>query len=160
VRDVPNLAFVVHKHRATRLHYDFCLQWKGVLLSWALPKGPSLDSSLKRLAVPVEDHPLDYADFEGIIPEGEYGAGTIMLWDKGAWVPEVPDVDARLTGGDLRFTLRGTKLKGSWALVRTRGNFAPDSKQPAWLLIKHRDSFALVTTLLELSPARWSQTGS
>jgi bifunctional non-homologous end joining protein LigD len=145
------LLYVVQKHRATRLHYDFRLEWNGVLLSWALPKGPSLDPSVKRLAVPVHDHPIEYANFEGIVPEGEYGAGTVMIWDRGTWAPENPDVDASLRNGDLKFTLRGTKLKGSWALVRTRGAFSHASGKPAWLLIKHRDPFAskVAITLME-----------
>jgi bifunctional non-homologous end joining protein LigD len=136
------LAFVVHKHRATSLHYDFRLEWHGVLLSWAIPKGPSLDPSVKRLAMPVEDHPLEYGDFEGVIPEGEYGGGTVMVWDRGTWTPDAADVDAGLQKGDLKFTLQGKKLKGSWVLVRTKGGFPPSSGRPAWLLIKHRDEFA------------------
>jgi bifunctional non-homologous end joining protein LigD len=133
------LAYVVQKHRATALHYDFRLEWKGVLLSWAVPKGPSLDPSVKRLAMQTEDHPLAYATFEGIIPEGEYGGGTVMVWDRGTWTPEVPDVDAALRKGELKFALRGKKLGGSWVLVRTRGG---PSGKTAWLLIKHRDAFA------------------
>lgn len=118
----------------------------------ALPKGPSLDPSLKRLAVPVEDHPLDYADFEGIIPEGEYGGTTIMVWDKGTWAPENPDVDASLRNGDLKFTLRGAKLKGSWALVRARGPLRRTSGKPPWFLIKHRDAFASSKGITETQP--------
>jgi len=110
-----------------------------VLLSWAVPKGPSLDPSVKRLAMQVEDHPREYADFEGIIPESEYGGGTVMVWDRGTWTPEVADVDAALRKGELKFALDGKKLCGSWVLVRTRGG---PSGKPAWLLIKHRDRFA------------------
>jgi bifunctional non-homologous end joining protein LigD len=134
------LRFVVQKHRATQLHYDFRLEWKGVLLSWAVPKGPSLDPTVKRLAMQVEDHPLEYTGFEGIIPEGEYGGGTVMVWDRGTWVPESPDVDAALHKGELKFTLEGKKLRGSWVLVRTRRY--GQSGKAAWLLIKHRDAFA------------------
>jgi bifunctional non-homologous end joining protein LigD len=136
-----NLLYVIQKHQASHLHYDFRLEWRGVLLSWAVPKGPSLDPSVKRLATQVEDHPLDYGAFEGIIPEGEYGGGTVMLWDRGAWTPEVPDVDAALREGNLKFSLAGKKLRGSWVLVRTKSGFG-GSKRPGWLLIKHRDRFA------------------
>jgi bifunctional non-homologous end joining protein LigD len=132
--------FVVQKHRATQLHYDFRLEHNGTLLSWAVPKGPSLDPSVKRLAMQVEDHPLEYAQFEGTIPKGEYGGGTVMVWDIGTWTPEQPDADAALKKGDLKFTLHGKKLRGSWVLVRTRG-FGSSSK-PSWLLIKHRDKYA------------------
>jgi len=132
--------YVVQKHRATQLHYDFRLEWAGALLSWAVPKGPSLDPSVKRLAMQVEDHPIDYADFEGVIPADEYGGGTVMVWDIGTWEPEIPDVDEALRKGDLKFQLFGKKLQGSWVLVRTRG-FGSKSK-PSWLLIKHRDAYA------------------
>jgi len=135
------LIYGVQKHRASHLHYDFRLEWNGALLSWAVPKGPSLDPAVKRLAMQVEDHPIEYANFEGVIPEGEYGAGTVMVWDNGTWEPESPDVDAALQKGDLKFTLQGSKLKGSWVLVRTRG-FGGSSGRSSWLLIKHRDSFA------------------
>src|SRR6478752_1315760 len=114
------LFFCVQKHLASHLHYDFRLEYNGVLLSWAVPKGPSLNPRDKRLAMQVEDHPYDYGEFEGVIPEG-YGAGIVMLWDEGTWTPEVDDVDAALKKGDLKFTLEGYKLKGSWVLVRTRG---------------------------------------
>ncbi|MGA7992543.1 MAG: non-homologous end-joining DNA ligase [Thermoanaerobaculia bacterium] len=144
------LAYVVQKHRATALHYDFRLEWNGVLLSWAIPKGPSLDPSVKRMASPTEDHPLDYAGFEGIIPAAEYGGGTVMVWDRGTWTPESPDVDAALQKGDLKFTLHGEKLKGSWVLVRTRG--WGGSSRPSWLLIKHRDDFASEEDVAETRP--------
>jgi bifunctional non-homologous end joining protein LigD len=132
--------FVIQKHRATQLHYDFRLEFAGVLLSWAVPKGPSTDPSVKRLAMQVEDHPLDYASFEGVIPEGEYGGGTVMVWDKGTWTQESEDVEAALKKGDLKFTLHGKKLRGSWVLVRTRGFGSKADK--SWLLIKHRDRSA------------------
>jgi len=135
------LIYVIQKHRASRLHYDFRLEWKGALLSWAVPKGPSTDPTVKRLAMRVEAHPVEYADFEGVIPEGEYGGGTVMVWDKGTWQPENPPVDAALEKGDLKFQLHGKKLKGSWVLVRTRG-FGGTPSDSSWLLIKHRDSFA------------------
>jgi bifunctional non-homologous end joining protein LigD len=134
-----DLSFVVQKHQASHLHYDFRLEWNGVLLSWAIPKGPSLDPSVKRLAMPVEDHPLEYGGFEGVIPEGQYGGGTVMIWDRGIWVPEVPDVDEALRAGQLKFSLYGTKLHGSWALVRTGIGGSSRSK---WLLVKHRDGYA------------------
>jgi bifunctional non-homologous end joining protein LigD len=142
-----HLIYVVQKHRATNLHYDFRLEWHGTLLSWAVPKGPSLDPSVKRLAMQVEDHPIDYANFEGVIPQGEYGGGTVMVWDKGTWEPEVEDVEAALQKGDLKFTLRGKKLKGSWVLVRTRGYGRSSDK--SWLLIKHRDQFASTRDVTE-----------
>jgi bifunctional non-homologous end joining protein LigD len=135
-----SLAYVVQKHRASQLHYDFRLEFGGVLLSWAVPKGPSLDPSVKRLAMQVEDHPLDYATFEGVIPEGGYGGGTVMVWDNGTWTAESKDVEGALKSGDLKFTLHGAKLRGSWGLVRTRGFGGRPDK--SWLLIKHRDRFA------------------
>ena len=143
------LSYVIQKHRATALHYDFRLEWKGVLLSWAVPKGPSLDPSVKRMAMPTEDHPLEYAKFEGIIPEGEYGGGTVMIWDHGSWTPESPDVDAALKKGDLKFSLDGKKLHGSWVLVRIR---AREGGRPPWLLIKHRDEFAGKADIAETEP--------
>ena len=135
------LIYVIQKHMATNLHYDFRLEWDGALLSWAVPKGPSLDPSVKRLAMRTEDHPIEYAGFEGVIPQGGYGAGTVMVWDKGTWAPDDPDVDASLLKGELKFTLRGEKLKGSWVLVRTRG-YGKNPARSAWLLIKHRDPYA------------------
>jgi len=134
------LFFCVQKHLASHLHYDFRLEWEGVLLSWAVPKGPSLDPKIKRLAMHVEDHPFEYGRFEGVIPEG-YGAGLVMLWDEGTWTPE-KDVAAGLAKGDLKFTLDGYKLKGSWALVRTRGYGGDRGEGKSWLLIKHRDEWA------------------
>jgi bifunctional non-homologous end joining protein LigD len=145
------LAYVIQKHQASHLHYDFRLEWNGVLLSWAIPKGPSLDPSVKRLAAAVEDHPVEYGSFEGVIPEGEYGGGTVMLWDYGTWTPEVPDVDAALRKGELKFTLNGKKMKGSWVLVRTKGGFGGSSK-PQWLLIKHRDQYASTDDVLAKKP--------
>jgi bifunctional non-homologous end joining protein LigD len=134
------LVFVIQKHRASQLHYDFRLEFAGVLLSWAVPKGPSLDPSIKRLAMRVEDHPVDYSSFEGVIPEGQYGGGTVMIWDKGTWTAESDDIEAALKKGDLKFNLQGEKLHGSWVLVRTRGFGSKTDK--SWLLIKHRDRFA------------------
>jgi bifunctional non-homologous end joining protein LigD len=135
------LRFVIQKHAATRLHYDFRLEWKGVFRSWAVTRGPSLDPADKRLAVEVEDHPLDYGDFEGTIPKGQYGGGTVMVWDRGYWRPD-GDVDAMLEKGDLKFTLEGEKLLGGWVLVRMRAGRFGDGKRKNWLLIKHRDEYA------------------
>jgi bifunctional non-homologous end joining protein LigD len=152
--------FCVQKHLASHLHYDFRLEHNGVLLSWAVPKGPSLDPKTKRLAMKVEDHPLEYGEFEGVIPEG-YGAGIVMLWDRGTWTPEVDDVDAALKKGDLKLTLNGYKLKGSWVLVRTGGRYpgargggaAPGSGDGrTWLLIKHRDDWSGDLDITEFAP--------
>eukprot|EP01036_Dinobryon_divergens_P051244 gene51244-68596_t len=137
------LSFVVQKHDATRLHYDFRLELDGVLKSWAVTKGPSTNPADKRLAVHVEDHPLDYGTFEGTIPEGEYGGGTVMLWDEGTWEP-IGDPHAGLENGDLKFTLHGKRMKGSWVLVHMKGR---DQKtrnglRENWLLIKHADEYA------------------
>jgi len=145
--------FCVQKHLASHLHYDFRLEHKGVLLSWAVPKGPSLDPKVKRLAMKVEDHPFDYGEFEGVIPEG-YGAGIVMLWDRGTWTPDVDDVDAALKKGDLKFTLNGYKLKGSWVLVRTGGRYAGarGGGDRSWLLIKHRDDWAGDLDITEFAP--------
>jgi bifunctional non-homologous end joining protein LigD len=131
--------FVIQKHAATRLHYDLRLEFNGVFKSWAVTKGPSLDPHDKRLAVEVEDHPLDYGDFEGTIPKGEYGGGTVELWDRGYWESEDPEQGFKK--GDLKFTLEGEKLHGSWVLVRMR-NDRSGGKRTNWLLIKHRDEFA------------------
>src|SRR6476469_10791959 len=131
--------FCVQKHLASHLHYDFRLEHNGVLLSWAVPKGPALDTKVKRLAMMVEDHPIEYGTFEGVIPEG-YGAGIVMLWDVGTWTPQVDDVDAALKKGDRKFTLDGVKLKGSWVLVRTKGSGwgsrSSGGGDRSWLLIK------------------------
>ena len=113
-----SLAFVIQKHDATRLHYDFRLELDGVMKSWAIPKGPSLDPAVKRMAVHVEDHPIEYNTFEGVIPKGEYGGGPVLLWDRGRWIPE-EDPRAGYKKGSLKFRLEGEKLHGSWALVRT-----------------------------------------
>ena len=148
------LFFCVQKHLASHLHYDFRLEYKGVLLSWAVPKGPSLDPKTKRLAMHVEDHPFEYGTFEGVIPSG-YGAGIVMLWDQGTWTPQVDDVDAALKKGDLKFTLDGYKLKGSWVLVRTGGRY-PGARggdgARSWLLIKHRDDWAGDVDITEFAP--------
>jgi bifunctional non-homologous end joining protein LigD len=140
VKEAPALRFVIQKHEASRLHYDFRLELNGTFRSWAVTRGPSLDPAEKRLAVEVEDHPLDYGDFEGTIPKGQYGGGTVMLWDRGYWAPE-GDPDAMLKKGDLKFVLQGDKLHGSWVLVRMRGDKF-GGKRTNWLLIKHRDKYA------------------
>jgi bifunctional non-homologous end joining protein LigD len=145
--------FVVHKHRASHLHYDLRLETGGALRSWAVPKGPSLDPSVKRLAMAVEDHPLEYEAFEGTIPENEYGGGTMMIWDRGTWQPEEDENVARsIARGELKFTLHGEKLRGSWVLVRTggRGHAARDER--SWLLIKHRDDAASDQDVAETQP--------
>lgn len=146
------LVFVVHKHKATSLHYDFRLEIDGVMPSWAIPKGPTLDNTLKRLAMPTTDHPMEYRHFEGVIPEGSYGAGPVMIWDEGYYIPEIElakgirkEITDReegekvmqegLKNGEIKFVLHGKKLKGSFALVKTRGWGPKDS----WLLIKHED---------------------
>lgn len=138
-------SFVIQKHAATRLHYDFRLELDGVLKSWSVPKGPSFDTAVKRLAVAVEDHPIDYGGFEGIIPKGQYGGGTVLLWDRGTWQP-VGDAAAGLAAGHLKFDLEGEKLHGRWALVRLKprarrpGREATDDR--SWLLVKDRDAYA------------------
>ncbi|MFP4405476.1 DNA polymerase ligase N-terminal domain-containing protein, partial [Rhodosalinus sp.] len=132
-----DLRFVVQKHDASRLHYDFRIEWDGALLSWAVTKGPSRDPSEKRLAVRTEDHPLSYADFEGTIPEGEYGAGTVMLWDEGTWEPR-GDVEKGLKEGELKMSLHGHRMQGNWVLVHMN----TEGKRENWLLIKERDNHA------------------
>ncbi len=142
VRAAKHLRFIIQKHDATRMHYDLRLEHKGVFKSWAVTKGPSLDPADKRLAIEVEDHPLDYGDFEGTIPKGEYGGGTVMLWDRGFWTPEAThDVEAALEKGELKFALAGNKLQGSFVLVRMKFD-RNGGKRKNWLLIKHRDDFA------------------
>ena len=131
--------FVIQKHAARRLHYDLRLELDGVFKSWAVTRGPSLDPKDKRLAVHVEDHPLEYGDFEGAIPKGEYGGGTVMVWDAGRWAPE-GDARADYAAGRIKFTLEGRKLQGRWMLVRMSGR---DGRQDPWLLVKERDDHAL-----------------
>jgi bifunctional non-homologous end joining protein LigD len=154
--DDGRLAFVVQKHKATSLHYDFRLEIGGVMPSWSIPKGPTLDSSVKRLAMTTGDHDLEYRNFEGVIPDGEYGAGPVMIWDEGTYNPEIEvskgvrkEVTGRaeaervaresLQGGNLKFHLYGKKLQGSFALVRTKGF---GGSKESWLLIKHGDEYS------------------
>ena len=149
-----SFVFVIHKHAATRSHYDFRLQVGHVMPSWAIPKGPSLDNNVKRLAMQTPDHSLEYRTFEGIIPEGHYGAGAVMIWDEGTYIPEIEVAKGQrelvkdkkeaqkvmkegLEKGEIKFQLFGTKLKGSFALVKTRG-FGPKN---SWLMIKHKDEY-------------------
>jgi bifunctional non-homologous end joining protein LigD len=136
IKNNKQLIYIIQKHAASHLHYDLRLELAGVLKSWAVPKGPSLDPSIKRLAIQVEDHPVSYAKFEGIIPAGEYGGGTVMLWDIGTWECEDPDVKLAYKKASLSFTLKGKKLKGKWHLVRMKNN------QKNWLLIKVNDKYA------------------
>ena len=133
------LSYVIQKHAARRLHYDFRLEWKGALMSWAVPKGPSENPNDKRLAVHVEDHPVKYGSFEGTIPKGEYGGGTVMLWDCGWWEPH-ENPDTAMEKGKLGFTLHGERLKGNWALVRLGARSKKDKDN--WLLIKEKDEVA------------------
>jgi bifunctional non-homologous end joining protein LigD len=140
-------SFVIQKHRATRLHYDFRLEMEGVLRSWAIPKGPSLDPSEKRLAVQTEDHPMDYGGFEGVIPEGNYGAGNVIVWDKGSY--EMVDPETPKKGwakGKFHIVLKGKKLRGEWVLVRG----SRDPKQ--WLFFKVRDNYATARDIVEERP--------
>src|SRR6476469_1053120 len=138
-------SFVAQKHEASRLHWDFRLQLDGVLKSWAVPKGPTLVPGENRLAMRTEDHPLDYGSFEGIIPKGEYGGGTVMLWDRGRWIPH-PDKDPRKTldEGHLHFTLEGARMTGEWVMFRLKGK--PGEKGEAWMLKKVTDAFADAAT--------------
>src|SRR5258706_4075543 len=146
--------FVVQRHRATRLHYDFRLEIDGVLVSWAVPKGPTLDPKQRRMAVHVEDHPIEYLDFEGGIPKGEYGGGDVIVWDWGTWTPEAetPDPLQAVADGELKFVLRGEKLRGRYTIVRTSGRgprargrsrTTDDDDGDLWLLIKKRDDAAV-----------------
>src|SRR5512141_3192746 len=132
------LSFVIQKHWASRLHYDFRLELDGTMKSWAVPKGPSLDTKDKRMAVQVEDHPIAYSRFEGTIPQSQYGAGKVIIWDRGTWQP-VGDAAQGYLAGRLKFELHGQKLHGKWVLVRMKGR---GEKQPPWLLIKEKDEFA------------------
>ena len=136
----PGHRYLIQKHAASRLHYDFRLELDGVLKSWAVTRGPSFNPADKRLAVEVEDHPVDYGDFEGTIPKGEYGGGTVMLWDEGTWEP-LGDPHEMLEKGDLKFRLNGKRLQGQWVLARMRDR-PRDHGRHNWLLIKHRDDFA------------------
>lgn len=151
------LRFVVHEHHASRLHFDFRLEMGGVLKSWAIPKGPSMDPSEKRLAVMVDDHPLDYGSFEGVIPKGRYGAGAVVMWDAGTFEPlESDDWRAGLTLGSLKFVLRGKRLNGAFALVKLKG---PRATGKEWLLMKKRDADAdpHFTLTSALTPAKRRQ---
>jgi len=143
-----HLRFVVHEHKATRLHYDFRLEIGGVLKSWAIPKGPSLNPADKRLAVMVHDHLLEHIDYEGIIPEGRYGAGPVVVWDTGEFIPlETNDPEAALKTGKLSFELKGKKLKGAFALAQMKGLSRGTGKE--WLLMKKKDAYAKANFTLE-----------
>lgn len=148
--DADSLIFVIQKHAASRLHYDFRLQMEGVLKSWAVPKGPSTDPAVKRLAMMVEDHPYNYRDFEGIIPKGNYGGGTVIVWDHGTYHPieefktkkeQEKHLLKQLKAGSIKIVLKGKKVKGEWALVRTQ------QSENSWLLIKHKDKYASSTDI-------------
>src|SRR3954464_14807877 len=141
VKDSKGLRFVIQKHAASHLHWDLRLELNGVFKSWAVTKGPSVDPADKRLTVEVEDHPLDYGDFEGTIPKGQYGGGTVQLWDRGYWAPQegFEDVDKALKKGELKFVMEGGRLHGSWVLVRLKD----EGRRHNWLLIKHRDEAAV-----------------
>lgn len=141
-RAKTNLRFVIQLHEATRTHYDFRLEWDGIIKSWAVTKGPSFDPADKRLAVRTEDHPVDYNDFEGVIPDKQYGAGPVMIWDEGIWTPE-DDPDKMEKMGRINFSIEGSRMKGQWHFVRLH---TPD-KRENWLLIKSKDDFALYKTM-------------
>src|SRR5499427_4759482 len=142
VAPTDHLRFVIQKHAARRLHYDLRLELDGVFKSWAVTRTPSLDPKVKRLAVEVEDHPLDYGDFEGTIPKGEYGGGTVQLWDRGLWAPEGDaSAEQQLRKGELKFVMEGERMHGGWVLVRMKSNRGRDTRTN-WLLIKHKDEYA------------------
>jgi DNA ligase D-like protein (predicted 3'-phosphoesterase) len=149
VRPAGGSSYCIQKHAASRLHYDLRLELDGVLLSWAIPKGPSFDPRDKRLAMHVEDHPVEYGSFEGVIPEGEYGAGTVVLWDRGTWTPVIDPVRG-MKKGELKFELHGEKLAGKWALVKIKG----DKDEKAWLLVKDKDEHAKSSSELDIVSAR------
>jgi len=149
----PGFSFVVQKHAASRLHYDFRLELDGVLKSWAVPKGPSLDPAEKRLAMETEDHPLDYAAFEGVIPEDQYGGGTVLVWDSGTWEPVSEDPRDAYAKGRLKFRLHGEKLRGGWMLVRIKGRDRRD-RGKTWLLVKERDGEARPASEYDVTAAR------
>ena len=137
-------ACVVQKHSASHLHYDFRLEIGGVLVSWAVPKGPSMNPRQKRLALKTEDHPLEYATFEGVIPEGEYGAGVVMVWDKGGYRPQHDEsIEAQLASGKIDIVLSGVKLRGGFSLIQTASRAGRMHREDAWLLIKQKDEFAV-----------------
>jgi bifunctional non-homologous end joining protein LigD len=148
VRPTGGYSYCIQKHAASRLHYDFRLELDGVLLSWAVPKGPSFDPRDKRLAMHVEDHPVEYGSFEGVIPEGEYGGGTVVLWDRGTWTPVI-DPHLGMKKGELKFQLHGEKLGGKWALVKIKGD-----DQKAWLLVKDKDEHSRPADELDIVSMR------
>jgi bifunctional non-homologous end joining protein LigD len=150
-KKTKKLIFVVQEHHARQLHYDFRLELDGVLKSWAIPKGPSLDPKDKRLAVEVEDHPLSYAKFQGTIPKGEYGGGEVFIWDHGTWETQGDDPYEALEKGQLKFILKGKRLKGKFVLVRTRWGKS-DTKRN-WLLIKEHDEKQIIKKVLEKKSA-------
>ena len=149
--------FVIQKHDARRLHYDFRLEVRGVLASWAVPKGASLDPSIRRLAIRTEDHPIEYADFEGVIPEGEYGAGPVMVWDKGTYSPEGDFTsEQQLARGEIKVTLNGVKLHGGFVLLYPRKKRGEPGEKTRWLLIKRRDEYADPSWRIEDTSLDWS----